>query len=195
MSSLLSSAHEAWLYLLLTVWFLCLKVSPGLLSRKYSSCSTIFLDDNTVSQPNLKNTIKWWETLKVSDKNQHPIHICPYFLITAGHFIGRCCRDYPLWTVCDYLLHEITHIYLSFPPFSIFSVTLAIYYHIKNRWVHVFKANPNWIPVDCAVKSVNRCFSCSVGTRTDRWTSLMKSYALYPWVKSSFRSHKSIFAP
>uniref|UniRef100_H3CJ14 Cyclin Y-like 1 n=1 Tax=Tetraodon nigroviridis TaxID=99883 RepID=H3CJ14_TETNG len=33
-------------------------VSPGLLSRKYSSCSTIFIDDNTVSQPNLKNTIK-----------------------------------------------------------------------------------------------------------------------------------------
>ncbi|XP_061633691.1 cyclin-Y-like protein 1 isoform X2 [Phyllopteryx taeniolatus] len=33
-------------------------VSPCLLSRKYSSCSTIFLDDSTVSQPNLKNTIK-----------------------------------------------------------------------------------------------------------------------------------------
>uniref|UniRef100_A0A3Q4H5F8 Cyclin Y n=1 Tax=Neolamprologus brichardi TaxID=32507 RepID=A0A3Q4H5F8_NEOBR len=29
-----------------------------LLSRKYSSCSTIFLDDSTVSQPNLKYTIK-----------------------------------------------------------------------------------------------------------------------------------------
>ncbi|XP_014667991.1 PREDICTED: cyclin-Y-like protein 1 [Priapulus caudatus] len=27
-------------------------------TRKYSSCSTIFLDDSTVSQPNLKNTIK-----------------------------------------------------------------------------------------------------------------------------------------
>ncbi|KAK1879797.1 Cyclin-Y [Dissostichus eleginoides] len=27
-------------------------------NRKYSSCSTIFLDDNTVSQPNLKYTIK-----------------------------------------------------------------------------------------------------------------------------------------
>ncbi|XP_074661597.1 cyclin-Y-like protein 1 [Tubulanus polymorphus] len=26
--------------------------------RKYSSCSTIFIDDSTVSQPNLKNTIK-----------------------------------------------------------------------------------------------------------------------------------------
>ncbi|XP_019747059.1 cyclin-Y-like protein 1 isoform X1 [Hippocampus comes] len=33
-------------------------MSPGLLMRKYSSCSTIFLDDSTVSQPNLKNTIK-----------------------------------------------------------------------------------------------------------------------------------------
>ncbi|MBN3278655.1 CCY1B protein, partial [Polyodon spathula] len=33
-------------------------VSPGQLSKKYSSCSTIFLDDSTVSQPNLKSTIK-----------------------------------------------------------------------------------------------------------------------------------------
>jgi hypothetical protein len=30
----------------------------GGLTRKYSSCSTIFIDDSTVSQPNLKNTIK-----------------------------------------------------------------------------------------------------------------------------------------
>ncbi|XP_056276860.1 cyclin-Y-like [Pseudoliparis swirei] len=30
----------------------------GSLRRKYSSCSTIFLDENTISQPNLKNTIK-----------------------------------------------------------------------------------------------------------------------------------------
>ncbi|KAJ0005830.1 hypothetical protein NQD34_015724 [Periophthalmus magnuspinnatus] len=33
-------------------------VSPGPLSKKYSSCSTIFIDDSTVSQPNLKSTIK-----------------------------------------------------------------------------------------------------------------------------------------
>ncbi|XP_020846046.1 cyclin-Y isoform X1 [Petaurus breviceps papuanus] len=31
---------------------------PGQMGRKYSSCSTIFLDDSTVSQPNLKYTIK-----------------------------------------------------------------------------------------------------------------------------------------
>nr|XP_015194414.1 PREDICTED: cyclin-Y [Lepisosteus oculatus] len=31
---------------------------PGQMRRKYSSCSTIFLDDSTVSQPNLKYTIK-----------------------------------------------------------------------------------------------------------------------------------------
>uniref|UniRef100_A0A671XP75 Cyclin Y-like 1 n=2 Tax=Sparidae TaxID=8169 RepID=A0A671XP75_SPAAU len=37
---------------------LYLKVSPGPMSKKYSSCSTIFIDDNTVSQPNLKSTIK-----------------------------------------------------------------------------------------------------------------------------------------
>ncbi|XP_034034206.1 cyclin-Y-like protein 1 [Thalassophryne amazonica] len=33
-------------------------MSPGLLTKKYSSCSTIFLDDSTVSQPNLKSTVK-----------------------------------------------------------------------------------------------------------------------------------------
>ncbi|CAL8398536.1 unnamed protein product [Arctogadus glacialis] len=32
--------------------------NPGPMRRKYSSCSTIFLDDSTVSQPNLKYTIK-----------------------------------------------------------------------------------------------------------------------------------------
>uniref|UniRef100_A0A3B5MM12 Cyclin Y-like 1 n=1 Tax=Xiphophorus couchianus TaxID=32473 RepID=A0A3B5MM12_9TELE len=36
----------------------CLQVSPGPLLKKYSSCSTIFIDDSTVSQPNLKSTIK-----------------------------------------------------------------------------------------------------------------------------------------
>ncbi|XP_064646704.1 cyclin-Y-like protein 1 isoform X2 [Lineus longissimus] len=30
----------------------------GPLGKKYSSCSTIYIDDSTVSQPNLKNTIK-----------------------------------------------------------------------------------------------------------------------------------------
>ncbi|KAI1901370.1 hypothetical protein AGOR_G00033690 [Albula goreensis] len=34
------------------------KHPPGQMGRKFSSCSTIFLDDNTVSQPNLKYTIK-----------------------------------------------------------------------------------------------------------------------------------------
>ncbi|KAB0360709.1 hypothetical protein FD754_004865 [Muntiacus muntjak] len=33
-------------------------VSPGQLTKKYSSCPTIFLDDSTVSQPNLRTTIK-----------------------------------------------------------------------------------------------------------------------------------------
>ncbi|XP_048867132.1 cyclin-Y-like isoform X1 [Brienomyrus brachyistius] len=35
-----------------------LEAKHGRARRKYSSCSTIFLDDNTVSQPNLKHTIK-----------------------------------------------------------------------------------------------------------------------------------------
>jgi len=30
----------------------------GRVTRKFSSCSTIFIDDSTVSQPNLKNTIR-----------------------------------------------------------------------------------------------------------------------------------------
>ncbi|XP_016073786.1 PREDICTED: cyclin-Y-like protein 1 [Miniopterus natalensis] len=32
--------------------------APGCLTKKYSSCSTIFLDDSTVSQPNFGTTVK-----------------------------------------------------------------------------------------------------------------------------------------
>ncbi|XP_034720625.1 cyclin-Y-like protein 1 isoform X1 [Etheostoma cragini] len=39
-------------------YYLNHQMSPGLLTKKYSSCSTIFIDDSTVSQPNLKSTIK-----------------------------------------------------------------------------------------------------------------------------------------
>uniref|UniRef100_A0A3Q2TCX6 Cyclin Y-like 1 n=1 Tax=Fundulus heteroclitus TaxID=8078 RepID=A0A3Q2TCX6_FUNHE len=40
-------------------WSRCVPpVSPGPPMKKYSSCSTIFIDDSTVSQPNLKSTIK-----------------------------------------------------------------------------------------------------------------------------------------
>uniref|UniRef100_A0A5G2QAJ7 Cyclin-Y-like protein 2 n=1 Tax=Sus scrofa TaxID=9823 RepID=A0A5G2QAJ7_PIG len=46
-------------------------------ARKYSSCSTIFLDDSTVSQPNLKYTIKWDPDgrmlLDIFDENLHPL--------------------------------------------------------------------------------------------------------------------------
>ncbi|XP_056284702.1 cyclin-Y-like protein 1 isoform X2 [Pseudoliparis swirei] len=50
-------------------------VSPGPLSKKYSSCSTIFIDDNTVSQPNLKSTIKWdsGRSLDIFDEKLHPL--------------------------------------------------------------------------------------------------------------------------
>lgn len=62
-------------------------VSPGLLSKKYSSCSTIFIDDSTVSQPNLKSTIKCVtlaiyyhiknrdsdRTLEIFDEKMHPL--------------------------------------------------------------------------------------------------------------------------
>uniref|UniRef100_A0A452DY61 Cyclin-Y-like protein 2 n=1 Tax=Capra hircus TaxID=9925 RepID=A0A452DY61_CAPHI len=44
----------------LSFFFLKTYHPPGQIARKYSSCSTIFLDDSTVSQPNLKYTIKWW---------------------------------------------------------------------------------------------------------------------------------------
>ncbi|KAA8587222.1 hypothetical protein FQN60_016084 [Etheostoma spectabile] len=49
----------------------------GTLRRKFSSCSTIFLDDNTVSQPNLKYTIKWdtegGMLLDIFDEKLHPL--------------------------------------------------------------------------------------------------------------------------
>uniref|UniRef100_A0A8C5HEV5 Cyclin-Y-like protein 1 n=1 Tax=Gouania willdenowi TaxID=441366 RepID=A0A8C5HEV5_GOUWI len=61
--------------------------SPGLLTKKYSSCSTIFLDNSTVSQPNLKSTIKCValaiyyhiknrdsnRTLEIFDEKKHPL--------------------------------------------------------------------------------------------------------------------------
>lgn len=47
--------------LLCTLCVLVFQQHPsGPMRRKYSSCSTIFLDDSTVSQPNLKYTIKWY---------------------------------------------------------------------------------------------------------------------------------------
>lgn len=62
-------------------------VTPVL--RKYSSCSTIFIDDSTVSQPNLKNTIKAVafaiyfhirnresnRTLEIFDEKLHPLSV------------------------------------------------------------------------------------------------------------------------
>uniref|UniRef100_A0A8P4G8G1 Cyclin-like domain-containing protein n=1 Tax=Dicentrarchus labrax TaxID=13489 RepID=A0A8P4G8G1_DICLA len=49
-------------------------MSPGLLTKKYSSCSTIFLDDSTVSQPNLKSTIKDSNrSLDIFDEKKHPL--------------------------------------------------------------------------------------------------------------------------
>ncbi|KAK3082617.1 hypothetical protein FSP39_000585 [Pinctada imbricata] len=64
-----------------------IKVSPPAPLRKYSSCSTIFIDDSTVSQPNLKNTIKAVafaiyfhirnrdsnRTLEIFDEKIHPL--------------------------------------------------------------------------------------------------------------------------
>lgn len=69
-----------------------LQMSPGLLTKKYSSCSTIFIDDSTVSQPNLKSTIKWWLYLRllnvVTEMVLHFEFWCPVFLEPAV-FIWR----------------------------------------------------------------------------------------------------------
>lgn len=62
-------------------------MSPRLLTTKWSSCSTIFLDDSTVSQPNLKTTVKCVtlavfyhiknrdssRTLDIFDEKKHPL--------------------------------------------------------------------------------------------------------------------------
>ncbi|KAG7280359.1 hypothetical protein CRUP_024151 [Coryphaenoides rupestris] len=61
--------------------------SPRLLTKKSSSCSTIFIDDSTVSQPNLKSTVKCVtlaiyyhiknrdssRTLDIFDEKKHPL--------------------------------------------------------------------------------------------------------------------------
>ncbi|CAL8284716.1 cyclin-Y-like protein 1 [Gadus morhua] len=61
--------------------------SPRLMTKKSSSCSTIFLDDSTVSQPNLKSTVKCVtlavyyhiknrdssHTLDIFDEKKHPL--------------------------------------------------------------------------------------------------------------------------
>ena len=63
---------------------------PGGPLKKSSSCSTIFLDDSTVSQPNLKNTIKCvalaiyyhiknraaaTQLLEIFDEKAHPLTV------------------------------------------------------------------------------------------------------------------------
>uniref|UniRef100_A0A2K6PL18 Cyclin-like domain-containing protein n=1 Tax=Rhinopithecus roxellana TaxID=61622 RepID=A0A2K6PL18_RHIRO len=62
-------------------------VSPGQLTKKYSSCSSIFLDDRTVSQPNLRTAVKCVtseiyyhvknrdanRSLDISDERSHPL--------------------------------------------------------------------------------------------------------------------------
>lgn len=69
----------------------------GTMRRKHSSCSTIFLDDNTVSQPNLKYTIKCvslaiYYHIKnrdtdgrmlqdIFDEKLHPLSVKPFLLL------------------------------------------------------------------------------------------------------------------
>lgn len=89
--------HVSFLKKLLNTWLIgvspakrlklsshLLQMSPGLLTKKYSSCSTIFIDDSTVSQPNLKSTIKWWLYLHLLNVAiEMVLHFefwCPVFL-------------------------------------------------------------------------------------------------------------------
>ncbi|NXW45590.1 CCY1B protein, partial [Nyctiprogne leucopyga] len=76
-------------------------VSPGQLTKKYSSCSTIFIDDSTVSQPNLRSTIKCVtlaifyhiknrdsdRSLDIFDEKSHPLTVrddpCHYYALTS----------------------------------------------------------------------------------------------------------------
>ncbi|KAM9040614.1 cyclin-Y-like protein 1 isoform 1-T1 [Megaptera novaeangliae] len=69
-------------------------VSPGQLTKKYSSCSTIFLDDSTVSQPNLRTTVKCMtlaiyyhiknrdadRSLDIFDERLHPLTVSVSFI-------------------------------------------------------------------------------------------------------------------
>ncbi|XP_035767170.1 cyclin-Y-like protein 1 [Neolamprologus brichardi] len=73
-------------------------VSPGPLSKKYSSCSTIFIDDSTVSQPNLKSTIKCVtlaiyyhiknrdsdRSLDIFDEKLHPLSVSMLMKLTSS---------------------------------------------------------------------------------------------------------------
>ena len=69
--------------------------------KKYSSCSTIYIDDSTVSQPNLKNTIKAVtlavyfhiknrdskfnvRTLEIFDEKLHPLSVSHQFFNLQG---------------------------------------------------------------------------------------------------------------
>ncbi|XP_035878861.1 cyclin-Y-like protein 1 isoform X2 [Phyllostomus discolor] len=71
-------------------------VSPGHLTKKCSSCSTIFLDDSTVSQPNLRTTIQCVtlaiyyhiknrdanRSLDIFDERSHPLTVYLERLLT-----------------------------------------------------------------------------------------------------------------
>lgn len=77
--------------------------------RKSSSCSTIFIDDSTISHPNLKNTIKCVtmaiyylirnrttvDVLDIFDEKLHPLSVCYHFFFSRlnPHLI-TCSRLY-----------------------------------------------------------------------------------------------------
>ncbi len=67
----------------------------------FSSCSTIYIDDSTVSNPNLKNTIKCVslgvyyliknrkgnENLEIFDEKLHPLSVRSFFLEVVNKIV------------------------------------------------------------------------------------------------------------
>nr|XP_040043273.1 cyclin-Y-like protein 1 isoform X1 [Gasterosteus aculeatus aculeatus] len=101
------------------------QMSPGLLTKKFSSCSTIFLDDSTVSQPNLKSTIKCApaqrkrSTCQDEEMRAREEDVtCEMLMLRRSSCLVKIKTTAPFVCVSSSLC---------------FSVTLAIYYHIKNR--------------------------------------------------------------
>lgn len=87
--------------------------------KKSSSCSTIYLDDSTVSQPNLKNTIKCVtlaiyyhirnrtsnRTLEIFDEKLHPLSVSfVYVHIRKTNNIITC-----YYKAIFFIYHSVLH--------------------------------------------------------------------------------------
>jgi len=104
--------------------------SPGTPNQlqKANSCSTIFIDDNTVSQPNLRATLKWYGAVSILHRAQETCIIVTFWVDLLSTIAVYYCSILlqSIIAVCTY-----TDIFIAYQ--YLFSVSLAIYYHIKNR--------------------------------------------------------------